>query len=288
MLSPRVAAVVVNYNTRDHLVDCVRSLRKAGVDEIVVADNGSGDGSAEALAAADSEAGFVPTGGNLGFGRAANRGARETDAPYLLICNPDVTVDPDAVDILVDVLEADAGAAVVGPRILDPDGTTYPSPRTFPGLLDALGHAFLGLFTPRNRFTRRYRMLDLDRDRAASDVDWVSGSCFLVRREAWDALGGFDEGYFMYAEDVDLCWRVHRAGRRVAFAPAARVSHVQGAATSQRPYRMIVEHHRALFRFSSRTTRGLHRALLPIVAVALAVRTGLACGHRALSGLRNR
>ena len=283
----RVAAVVVNYNTRDHLLECVRSLRKAGVEEIVVADNDSGDGSAEALAAADRDVRIVATGGNLGFGRAANRGAREAHADWLLICNPDVTVDPDAVDILVGILARDSAVAVVGPRIVDADGTTYPSPRRFPGLLDAVGHAFLGMIAPRNRFTRRYRMLDFDRERASSDVDWVSGSCFLVRREAWDALGGFDEGYFMYAEDVDLCWRAHRLGWRVAFEPAARVSHVQGAATSQRPYRMILEHHRALGRFSARTSRGPQRLLLPLVALALVVRTGLAWGHRALSLFRN-
>jgi N-acetylglucosaminyl-diphospho-decaprenol L-rhamnosyltransferase len=282
----RVAAVVVNFNARDHLVECVRSLHKAGVDEIVVADNDSRDGS---VAAVEHEARVVQTGGNLGFGRAANRGATAAeDADYLLVCNPDLTVDPDAVDLLADVLDRDPRTAVVGPRIVDPDGTTYPSPRVFPGLLDAVGHAFLGYVAPRNRFTRRYRLLDVDRDRPAADVDWVSGSCFLVRRRAWDALGGFDEGYFMYAEDVDLCWRARRAGWRVAFEPAARVVHVQGVSTARHPYRMILEHHRSLFRFSSRTTRGPQRLLLPVVAVGLALRTVVAWAHRLLSGVRNR
>ena len=280
--------MVVNFNTRDHLVECVRSLRKAGVKEIVVADNDSRDGSEAALVAADREARFLPTGGNLGFGRGANRGAAVVEAEYLLVCNPDLTVDPDAVDILAEALDRDLGLAIVGPRIVNLDGTTYPSPRVFPGLLDAVGHAFLGYVAPRNRFTRRYRLLDVDRDAASADVDWVSGSCFLARRRAWDALGGFDEGYFMYAEDVDLCWRAHRAGWRVAFEPTARVTHVQGASTARHPYRMIVEHHRSLFRFSVRTTEGLRRVLLPVVAVGLAVRVAVACGHRLLSGLRNR
>ncbi|HEX2040398.1 MAG TPA: glycosyltransferase family 2 protein [Acidimicrobiales bacterium] len=282
----RVAAVVVNFNTRDHLVECVRSLRKAGVEEIVVVDNDSHDGSGEALAAADREARFLPTGANLGFGRAANRGAEVAQADYILVCNPDLTVDPDAVDILAEVLDRRPGTAVVGPRIVDPDGTTYPSPRVFPGLLDAVGHAFLGYVAPRNRFTRRYRMLDVDRDVPAVDVDWVSGSCFLARRSAWDALGGFDEGYFMYAEDVDLCWRAHRAGWQVAFEPAARVTHVQGVSTARRPYRMIAEHHRSLLRFSARTTEGPRRLLLPVVAFGLAVRAVVAWAHRLLSGVR--
>ena len=276
-----VSAVVVNYNTRDDLVDCVRSLRAAGVAEVVVADNDSHDGSAEALAAADPDARLVRTGGNLGFGRAANRGAAVARGEYLLISNADITVHADAVEALVAAMEKDRRLAVVGPLIVNTDDTVYPSPRVFPRLRDAAGHAFLGLVLPRNRFTRRYRLLDIDRSVPSSDVDWVSGSCFLARRVAWDALGGFDEAYFMYAEDVDLCRRAKDAGWRVGFEPAARVVHVQGAATSQVPYRMIVEHHRSLLRYSARTARGPKRALLPVVAVALAVRAVLACAHRA-------
>lgn len=276
-----VSAVIVNYNTRDHLVQCVRSLREAGVTEVIVADNDSHDGSAEALAAADAEARFLPTGGNLGFGKAANRGTAVAGGQYLLIANPDITVHPDAVGALVEAMEKDSGLALVGPLIVNTDETVYPSPRVFPRMRDAIGHAFLGLLSPRNRFTRRYRLLDIDRSVPSSDVDWISGSCFLARRTTWDALGGFDEAYFMYAEDVDLCKRAKDAGWRVGFEPAARVVHVQGAATSLVPYRMIVEHHRSLLRFSARTARGPKRALLPVVAAGLTLRAALACAHRA-------
>lgn len=277
----RVSAVVVNYNTREHLVDCVRSLRAAGVDEVIVADNDSHDGSEAALAAADPQARFLPTGGNLGYGRAANRGATVAEGDYLLVCNPDITLAPDAVEALVDFMEKDKGLAIVAPLVANRDGSVYPSPRVFPRMRDAAGHAFLGFVMPRNRFTRRYRLLDIDRSVPSGEVDWVSGSCFLARRSAWDALGGFDEAYFMYAEDVDLCRRAKEAGWRVGFEPAARVVHVQGAAAGQVPYRMIVEHHRSLLRYSSRTARGPKRALLPVVAAALAVRAAVACAHRA-------
>lgn len=276
-----VSAVVVNYNAREHVVPCVRSLREAGVHEIVVADNDSRDGSADALAAAEPDAKFVPTGGNFGFGGGANRGAALVSGDYILVCNPDITVERDAVDLLVAAMEKDHRLAVVGPLVLNPDGSVYPTPRVFPRLVDAAGHAFLGMLAPRNRFTRRYRMLDLDRTVPSNDVDWVSGSCFMARREAWDALGGFDESYFMYAEDTDLCWRAHRAGWRVGFEPAARVTHVQGASTDKTPYRMIVAHHRSLLRFSARTADGVERGLLPIVAVALVLRTVIALAHRA-------
>ena len=287
-MAARVSAVVVNYNAGAHLAACVRSLRSEGVGEVVVVDNGSVDGSPAALLEADRDVVLVSTGANLGFGRAANRGGVRATGEALLVCNPDVVVEPGAVKALAAALERDPGLAIVGPRIEDPDGEVYPSPRVFPGLLDALGHAALGLVWPANPFTRRYRMLGADRSQSSDRADWVSGSCFLARRRAWDELGGFDEAYFMYAEDVDLCWRAGRAGWRVGFEPAARVVHVQGVSTDQRPYRMIVEHHRSLLRFSARTTTGWRRAFLPLVALGMALRVAVACAHRAARGRADR
>ncbi len=283
----QVSAVVVNYKARDHLLECVRSLRAEGVDDVVVADNDSRDGSQEALAASDPEARFLPTGANLGYGTAANRAATLTVGDLLLVCNSDVVLEPGAVKAMTAVLAVDRRVALVGPRVENLDGSLYPSPRTFPDLGVALGHAFLGQVAPKNRFTRTYRMLDWDHARTL-EADWVSGSCFLVRREAWVGLGGFDEAYFMYAEDVDLCWRANRAGWKVAFEPAARVMHAQGVSTDQRPYRMIVEHHRSLLRFWRRTTTGPRAALVPVVAAGLVVRSGLACVQRAAVSRRAR
>lgn len=280
-----VSAVVVNYNARDHLLACVRSLRAEGIAEVVVADNASADGSAEALAAADPAARVLATGGNLGYGRAANRGAALATGDYLLVMNSDAVLVPGALEALATALDGDERVAIVGPRIERPDGTLYPSARTFPALGDAMGHAFLGLVAPANRFTRRYRMLDWDHARF-STVDWVSGSCFLTRRSRWNELGGFDESYFMYVEDVDLCWRARRAGWEVAYAPAAVVVHAQGVSADQHPYRMIVEHHRALLRFATRSSAGWRRLLLPVVAAGLAARTVLAWAERALSAVR--
>lgn len=287
MTAATVSAVVVNYKAPDHLVQCVHSLRAEGVDDVVVVDNHSGDGSRQALAADDPGARFLDTGANLGYGTAANRGAALATGDLLLVCNSDVVLEPGAVKSLAAVLDADRRVAIAGPRVENRDGTLYPSPRTFPDLGVAIGHAFLGQVAPGNRFTRRYRMLDWDHAQAL-DADWVSGACFLVRREAWVALGGFDESYFMYAEDVDLCWRAKRAGWTVAFEPAARVTHAQGASTDLRPYSMIVEHHRSLLRFYRRTTTGPQSALVPLVALGLAARAGLVCAQRALTPSRAR
>jgi N-acetylglucosaminyl-diphospho-decaprenol L-rhamnosyltransferase len=281
--SSHTSAVVVNYNARDHLVECLRSLRADGVDDVIVVDNHSQDGSADAVASVDPQARFVSTGANLGFGTAANRGVTATSGDYVMIMNPDAIVEPGSTKMLVDALDREARLAVVGPRVENPDGTLYPSARRFPDLVTATGHAFLGFVHPNNRFTRVYKMLDHDRSEP-SEVDWVSGTCMLVRRSAFAEVKGFDEAYFMYVEDVDLCWRLHRAGWRVGYEPRARVVHTIGASSELAPYRMIAAHHRSLYRFATKTTHGSRRALLPLVAAGLGARTVLAWVQRAYRG----
>jgi N-acetylglucosaminyl-diphospho-decaprenol L-rhamnosyltransferase len=280
---PRVSAVVVNYNARDHLVDCVRSVRADGVDEIIVVDNASTDGSSEAVTRIDPDVVIVPTGGNLGFGSAANRGLAVARGDYVAVLNPDVVVESGTMKALAAALDADAGLGAVAPRVDNPDGTLYPSVRAFPSMADAIGHAFLGFVAPRNRFSRNYRLLDWDHSRAG-DVDWASGTCLMLRADALGDEARFDESYFMYVEDVDLCWRLRDAGWRVGYEPAGRVVHTVGASSELAPYRMILAHHRSLLRFSARTASGRRRWLLPLVAAGLAVRTVLAWLQRASRG----
>ena len=277
-----VSAVVVSYNSASYLPDCLRSLRAEGVADIVVVDNSSSDGSAEAAREADAEVHVLQTGANLGFGTGANRGVAVARGEYVLVMNPDTVVEPGTVKALSEALDRDPGLAVVGPRLENVDGSLYPSVRRFPDLTVAFGHAFLGLVWPANPFTRRYRMLDWDHDQQAADVDWVGGACFIVRRSAFDLIGGFDEGYFMYVEDVDLCWRLGRAGWRIGYEPAGRVVHALGGSSRLVPYRMIAEHHRSLYRFVSKSSDGARRGLLPLVAAGLGLRTAAAWAHHAL------
>ena len=274
--SERVAAVVVNYNAARHLESCLASLGREGIKTAVVVDNASRDDSRGV--AERNGARWLQTGANLGYGRAANLGAASEEtsgADLLLVTNPDVEFCDAAVERLVATMDRDERLGIVGPKILNPDGTVYPSARTFPNMVDALGHGLLGMVMPRNRFTRRYRLLDWDHSRPGR-VDWVSGACFLVRRQVWDQVGGFDPAYFMYMEDVDLCWRARNRGWEVGYEPRAEVVHVQGVSADRHPYRMLAAHHRSMWRFAVATTTGSGRALLPVVAVGLLVRLGAA------------
>ncbi|MDQ2754615.1 MAG: glycosyltransferase family 2 protein [Actinomycetota bacterium] len=280
-----VGAVVVNYNAGAYLGACLDSLQSAGVKRIVVVDNHSTDGS-EAVAASQPTVTWLPSGANLGYGKAANVGAAVLDSEYFLVCNPDLIVSPGSPAALLRRLLGDPALAVVGPRMVNPDGSLYPSARTFPAMVDAIGHGMFGLLVPNNPFTRRYRLLDWDH-RDATRVDWVSGACFLARREAWDDIGGFDPRYFMYLEDVDLCWRAQQAGWAVGYEPAAEVMHVQGVSAGQHPYRMLLAHHRSMWRFAGQSTTGAGRLMLPVLAAGLVGRLALAClTHRFGSPVR--
>ncbi|HEY1466036.1 MAG TPA: glycosyltransferase family 2 protein [Acidimicrobiales bacterium] len=277
----RVAAVVVNFESGTALTECLRTLVAESPAEVVVVDNGSRDGSVARVPRDFPAVQVVVPGRNLGYGAAANRGAAASTAELILVCNSDLSIHPGALAALVAVLDQQPDVAVTGPLIRTPTGDRYPSARQFPSLIDAGGHALLGLFIPDNRFTRNYQRSDLVPAEAAPQrVDWVSGSCFLVRRSAFEAVGGFDEAYFMYAEDVDLCWRLAGAGWGAAYVPVAEVLHVQGVSTDHHPFRMIVEHHRSLLRFAWRSTMGWRRLLLPLVTVGIGVRGLLACFRR--------
>jgi N-acetylglucosaminyl-diphospho-decaprenol L-rhamnosyltransferase len=274
---------VVNHDAGPLLERCVRSLladRSAGPPEVVVVDNASTDGSVEALAAALPEVPVVHAPGNVGYARGANLGIAATRAPVVAVLNPDTLVDAGTAAAMLAALDADARVGAVGPRVRNVDGSHFPSARRLPGIVDAVGHGLLGLVWRNNPFTRRYRELDADPSRPRP-VDWVSGCAIWLRRDALDAVGGWDERYFMYVEDVDLCRRLRVAGYTVRYDPAGGVEHVQGASTSRRPYRMILEHHRSLWRFARRRFTGARALLLPFAAAYLALRCGLAMADHA-------
>ena len=284
--APRWAAVVVNYESGALLTECVDALRaddSAGPVEIVVVDNGSTDGSVADLRQRCPGVTVMEPHANLGYARAANLGIAATRAPVVLVCNPDTWITPGSARAVLDAFAADADVAVVGPHIVNPDGSTYPSARTAPGAGVAIGHALFGAVAPHNRFTRAYRQTDADPDRSR-DVDWVSGAALWFRRVALDRVGGWDERYFMFLEDIDVCRSIKITGGGIRYEPGATVTHVVGASRKRAPVRSVVDHHKAAYRYLDKWWTGPRRMALPAAAAFLGLRAAGAAGAAAVTG----
>ncbi len=262
----RVAAVIVDFHAGRALNDCVNSLHADGVTDIVVVENGQEGSTLPALSGQHVQ--LVVPKLNLGYGGGVNRGAAAaTKRSYLLVSNPDIIVHPGCVDALVRYLDEHPEVALVGPQIVRPDGSVYPSQRLFPNVWLAGVHALVAPVWPQNPATKRYRS-----PRADGSVDWVSGAFFLTRRDAFEIVGGFDERYFMFAEEMALCWAYRDHGFGVAATSEATVTHIEGVSRARASRAMLVAHHRSAMRFEWQTARGWRRVLAPLATAVLALR----------------
>lgn len=271
-----ITVVVVTYSPGPALDRFLDTLQDATTHpyRVILVDNGSADGAPEHAVEQRSDVTLIRTGGNLGYGRAANLGAARADTPWLVIANPDLTWRPEALDTLLDARERWPRAGALGPALLTPEGALYPSARALPSLGRGIGHALCGWWWPGNPWTRTYRQ---ERTAPAEGpVGWLSGSLLLIRREAFLDVHGFDPAYFMYFEDTDLGERIGLAGWLNVYVPAAVVVHEGGGATRHRRSAMIAEHHKSAYRYLS-----LHYA----GTGWLPVRLGLHAGLAARSGL---
>jgi N-acetylglucosaminyl-diphospho-decaprenol L-rhamnosyltransferase len=275
MSSPPLRVVVVTYSPGASLGAFLSSLPGATTlpYEVVLADNGSTDGAPEAAVGPGVR--LLPTGGNLGYGRGANAGAAGAGSDWIVVANPDVVWEPGSLDELLAAAERWPTAGCLGPAIRTPTGQLYPSARAFPSLGRGIGHALLGWCWPSNRWTRGYRA-EAGRP-VEGKTGWLSGSLMLLRRSAFEQVGGFDPSYFMYCEDMDLCRRLGEAGWTNVYVPSAVITHTGGHATSRLAGVMVAEHHRALYRYLSRQYAGPRYALLrPVLAAGLFLRYLLA------------
>jgi len=223
---PRLSVVIVSFNARADLERCLASLilHKPDVDhEILVVDNASTDGSAEAVRARWPGVRLVEAGSNLGFARANNVGIRQSFGDLVLLLNGDTLVSAGAIDALIAALENRPDVAVAGPRLIDAGGRAELS--------------FGWMISPFNELRQKLRARgNLERLTSRErEVDWVSGACLLVRRADAEAVGLLDERYFMYTEDVDFCAAIRARGRKVLFTPAASIVHLRGQSRRAAP-----------------------------------------------------
>ncbi|MCZ2822322.1 glycosyltransferase family 2 protein [Modestobacter sp. VKM Ac-2977] len=243
--------VAVTYSPGDSIEEFLSSLRRATTRplDVVLADNGSTDGWPERVAHGTDDVRVLQIGGNVGYGPAANAGLADLTTGWAVVANPDVRFEENAVDELLAAAARWPRAATMGPAIRTPEDALYPSARDLPSLSTGIGHALLGWVWPANPWTARYRReREAPRERPAG---WLSGSCLLVDLAAFHSVGGFDPGYFMYFEDVDLAERLGRRGYLHVYVPTAVVVHEGGHATRREPHRMQRVHHTSALRYLS-------------------------------------
>jgi GT2 family glycosyltransferase len=291
-----LSIAILSWNARGYLRRCLASLfnprdpevleawERAGQPlrdfpeesiswEVIVVDQQSLDGSAEMVEAEFPQAKLVRQAPNLGFAGGNNVAYRHAAGRYFLLLNSDTVVAPGSLTELVRFADAHPRAGLIGPKLLNPDGTLQFSCRRYPTLPAGIfRHTPLQRFEPGGKFTGDYLMRDWDHA-SVREVDWLSGACLLARREMIDEIGGLDDGYFMYFEDVDWAYRAHQAGWEVLYTPSPAVIHEVGRSSDRRPKRMIVMHHQSAFRFFSRNSAfGRNPAGRVLLALGLTAR----------------
>jgi GT2 family glycosyltransferase len=249
---PLVSALIVSYNVKSLLLKSLEALyAHADVPvEAVVVDNASTDGSAAAVTTEFPQAIVIAQPRNLGFGRAANVGLERCQGRFVLLLNPDVTVNPQAVGRMADFLMSRQDAAAVGPRLMFPDGRLDPDARRAFPVPSSWFYRTVGLsrLFPKSRVFGRHNMGHVP-DTDVHEMDAGTSACLMLRMTALDRVGFFDPRYFMYGEDIDLCYRLKLGGWKVFYLPTATAIHHKGAAIKQQQSRMLYERHRAMWAY---------------------------------------
>jgi hypothetical protein len=265
---PRISVAIVNWNTRDYLRTCLRSLEETAPEEceITVVDNASADGSAEMVAGEFPRVRLIWNDNNLGYAAANNQAIRASDSEYIMLLNPDAWPMKGCLEALADFLDANPRAAAAAPRLLNPDGSLQQSVRSFPTplalLFDAVG---LARIFPGSRFFAAYRMTWWDHSEVR-EIDQPMASALMLRPRALDEVGLFDEQFPLYFNDVDLCLRLKRAAWKIFYLPGAVCVHHLAASTGQIRCAAMAESHSSLLRFYYKHYRTLP---LPIYALLM-------------------
>ena len=248
----KLSVIIVSWNVKGDLIRCLASLYKnppSDTFEVIVVDNASADGTIDAVKTDFSDVVTVVNSENRGFAAANNQGVQKSQGEYIIFLNPDTLVHPDSLDVLVAFMDNNQDVGVCGPTLFNENGTIQPSTRRFPTFRAALyRHTIfrsIGIF--RKQY-RRWLMKDFSHDEQM-DVDQLMGACLLVRKSVLEEVGALDEDFFMYYEEVDLCFRIKCAGYRVVFVPEAAIVHLGGRSAAQVPVRKRIAAMTSLLKF---------------------------------------
>lgn len=259
-----ISIVIVSYNARELLRTCIESTASERAEEIVVIDNASSDGSDQMVMQDFPWVRMIPS-ENIGYGAAANLAIEACSSEYVLLLNSDTVLHPGSLQALCDHLNGHPQAAIVGPLLVNPDGTHQASCFSFPTPLQILlrdtSLSIFGTGIPSKGSSL-----------VAQTVPWVLGAALTIRRSAFDSVGGFDRSFFMYFEEVDLCYRLHRSGWQIHFTPAATVTHLGGGSTRQQRPAMALQLYKSLCHFYQLHYSRLQSFQLKLVLTYLMVR----------------
>lgn len=286
-----IAVIIVNWNAREDLRCCLQSLyaepKPTVTYEVWVVDNASDDGSDDMVTSEFPQVRFVVNADNAGFSKANNQAIAQTDSQYVFLLNSDAFLHSGALDQLIAYADAHPQAGIVGPKVLNSDGSLQFSCRRFPSLgAGFFRNTYLGRLFPHNKFARDYLMNDFDHAHD-SPVDWVSGCAMLIRRDLLQKIGPLDERFYMYCEDVDLCQRAWEGGWEVIYTPQAVVTHAIGRSSDKNADKMIIEFHRSWYEYDRK--RHPRASLLRRMAVfsGLWLRAAVRIAKRRAAAQRN-
>jgi hypothetical protein len=268
--------IIVNHNSTNCTIKAIDSLKKKTngyIPKIIVVDNASTD-NPEIVSSKFSDVELLINKENLGFSKAINQALRRTTNDYAIMLNPDTVIVNGFVSEMIAYLEEYQDIGIIGPRILDSDGSIQGSARRFPTFWTSMfgRKSPLTKMFPNNPFTRKEFVCFNNNAKEVIDADWVSGACMIIRRKAFEAVGGFDERFFLYWEDTDICKRIKDAGWRIVYFSKAKVIHLIGRSSSTKPIKSIYHFHSSCFKLFQKHADGFQKALIPISFLALSVR----------------
>ena len=251
-----LSIIIVNYHHSHMLDNCLESVYRTIEKiqfEVILVDNSSKDDGLESILKRYTKIQFINNSKNVGFARANNQGAKIASGDFLLFINPDTIMIEDAVEAMLGYIRSDSSIGILGPKVLNPDQTTQFSCRKFPTVWSGLfnRYSLMTRLFPNNRYSKDYLMLDYDHNSICS-VDWVSGCCMMMSESTLKKTGGFDENYFLFIEDVDLCRVIKEQGLRVVYFPNAKIFHKISSSNARATPQMIIKRHQGMIYYNQK------------------------------------